>query len=334
MSECTKVDYTIVFFSGGKDSTAMLLKMLELQEPVDDIIMFDTQKEFPKIYDHISRVEEYTGRKIHYLAAAHTFEEYMFDAEIKHTPAFIEKHGNTKGYGWPGTSSRWCNSKLKIDVKEKYINGLKKKHPDWHIVECIGIAADETDRIGKKTNMTDDVHNVRLPLVEYGMTEADCLKYCLDKGFDFGGLYNWSKRVSCWCCPLTSIEGWRGLYDNEPELWQQLLEMERKAWNTIKDRYSAFDLDLRFKLQDEWEAAGKPTNGKAFLYEYNKRRGHDDNGNPVDEDGKPLVRVEKNRTNEKPKAVRAEREPRKKVGDSNEPEDVPKQAVPTAGDNE
>lgn len=271
----------IVFFSGGKDSTAMLLGMLERGIPVDDVLMLDTQHEFPKIYDHIAKVEEYTGLKIHWLKAPKTWDEYMFDAEIKHTPAFIAKHGDTKGYGWPGPNSRWCNSKLKIDVKEKYINGLRREHPDEKIWEFIGIAADETDRIGKKTNMTDDVHNVKLPLVEWGMTEADCLKYCYDKGFDFGGLYTWSNRVSCWCCPLCPIDSWRGLYHHEPELWQQLLDMDSRAWNSIKDRYTAADLDIRFKLEDEWLAEGKKITGTDFIAAYNKARGHDDHGNPV-----------------------------------------------------
>ena len=37
----------IVSFSGGKDSTAMLLMMLEKDVPVDRVICVDTTKEFP-----------------------------------------------------------------------------------------------------------------------------------------------------------------------------------------------------------------------------------------------------------------------------------------------
>jgi tRNA(Ile)-lysidine synthase TilS/MesJ len=42
-----KEKYTVVSFSGGKDSTAMLLKMLELGEPIDEVVCCDTYKEFP-----------------------------------------------------------------------------------------------------------------------------------------------------------------------------------------------------------------------------------------------------------------------------------------------
>ena len=52
----------IVSFSGGKDSTAMLLKMIENNMLIDDIIFLDTTVEFPEMYEHISKVEKYIGR--------------------------------------------------------------------------------------------------------------------------------------------------------------------------------------------------------------------------------------------------------------------------------
>ena len=46
----------IVSFSGGKDSTAMLLHMIELDMPIDMIVFADTDMEFPELYDYIDRV--------------------------------------------------------------------------------------------------------------------------------------------------------------------------------------------------------------------------------------------------------------------------------------
>ncbi len=43
----------IVSFSGGKDSTAMLLMVIEYGMQIDDIIFCDTGKEFPEMYEHI-----------------------------------------------------------------------------------------------------------------------------------------------------------------------------------------------------------------------------------------------------------------------------------------
>ena len=47
----------IVSFSGGKDSTAMLLMMLERGIPVDRVLCVDTTKEFPQMYEHIEKVQ-------------------------------------------------------------------------------------------------------------------------------------------------------------------------------------------------------------------------------------------------------------------------------------
>ena len=46
----------IVSFSGGKDSTAMLLRMVEENMQIDDIVFCDTGKEFPQMYEHIKKV--------------------------------------------------------------------------------------------------------------------------------------------------------------------------------------------------------------------------------------------------------------------------------------
>lgn len=47
----------VVSFSGGKDSTAMLLKMLEMGMQVDLVLFCDTGLEFPALYDHVHKVE-------------------------------------------------------------------------------------------------------------------------------------------------------------------------------------------------------------------------------------------------------------------------------------
>lgn len=75
-----KEDYHVVSFSGGKDSTATLLYMIELGMPIDDIIFVDTTIEFPAMYEHIDKVEKYIGRKITRLRAEHDFEYLLLSA--------------------------------------------------------------------------------------------------------------------------------------------------------------------------------------------------------------------------------------------------------------
>ena len=66
------------------------------------------------------------------------------------------------------------------------------------------------------------------------MTEKDCLEYCYECGFDWGGLYNIFHRVSCWCCSLQSLDELRKLRKHFPDLWKQLEFWDRNTWRTFK----------------------------------------------------------------------------------------------------
>jgi len=74
----------IVSFSGGKDSMATLLIMLDKGMPIDDIIFADTGLEFPVVYDYLEKVEEYIGRKITRLKhPTETFESLFYKKKIR-----------------------------------------------------------------------------------------------------------------------------------------------------------------------------------------------------------------------------------------------------------
>ena len=48
----------IASFSGGKDSTAMVLRLIEDKRPLDKVVFFDTQMEFKSVYQIVDKVEE------------------------------------------------------------------------------------------------------------------------------------------------------------------------------------------------------------------------------------------------------------------------------------
>lgn len=52
-----------VSLSGGKDSTAMLLLMIERGLPINTVLWADTGMEFPEMYDHIRKVDDYLYRE-------------------------------------------------------------------------------------------------------------------------------------------------------------------------------------------------------------------------------------------------------------------------------
>lgn len=237
-------DYIVVSFSGGKDSTAMVLHMIELGEHIDEVVCCDTYKEFPAMYRHIEKIQkvvEANGIKFTTLKSEKGFDYYMF--EHKHKP----RNGNKTrvGYAWASSRSRWCTTLLKTIVIDRYIKNLKK---EYNVIHCIGLAADEEYRLNRKNNQQE---NHRHPLVEWGWTEVDCIQYCYSKGYDWEGLYEIFDRVSCWCCPLKSLEEYRKLRKHLPSLWEELKDMDRRSWNQFRIDYSVDDLEKRFAFEEE-----------------------------------------------------------------------------------
>ncbi len=245
----------VVSCSFGKDSTAMLLKMLELGMQVDVVLFCETGLDFPEIEEHIRKVEQNTGITVTRVRSEYSYEYLMLHKPIKRKKP--ELQGNM-GYSWAGPLMRWCTNLLKTVPREKYLSELRKK---YDVIEYIGISADETERITHKCNSRP---NVRLPLVEWGMTEADCLQYCKERGYDWGGLYEKFGRVSCWCCPLQPLSELRILYSDFPDLWRQLREWDDKTWRTFKSGWSVRQLEVRFDFEKEWQDSGKQLGTKEF----------------------------------------------------------------------
>ena len=248
----------VVSFSGGKDSTAMLLRMIEEKMPVDIILYCDTGLEFPEMDDHIKKVEEYIGRPIVRLKSEKDFiywlKDYSYVLESDKVPG--HNPGDIViGKGWPTRKIRWCTRILKTDVINAYLRNLRK---DYDLIQYVGIASDEPGRVA----------DLNYPLVDWGMSEADCLSYCYERGFDWGGLYEIWDRVSCWCCPLQSLKSLRKLRVHRPELWELLKEMDRQTQHTLQPNFkfdqSLIDIERRFKVEDEFIAQGKKLRTKEF----------------------------------------------------------------------
>ena len=112
-----------VSLSGGKDSTAMLLLMIERGMPIDMVLSADTGMEFPEMYEHLAKLDEHLFRErgIHITTLRHPkgFEYLMFD-EPKQKPRSLENRAKLGippyGNGWPGIRVRWCTGQLKTHL--------------------------------------------------------------------------------------------------------------------------------------------------------------------------------------------------------------------------
>lgn len=218
----------IVSFSGGKDSTAMLLMMLERGVAVDRVICVDTTKEFPEMYRHINKVQSLCPVEIEIVKINF---DYWFGEHIKTKG----KNKGKKGYGFPDFRNRWCTA-----LKREAVKRIQKTIPSDSI-QFHGIAFDEKHRSNNNAG-----RNIKYPLIEWGITEKQALEYCYSKGLDWGGLYEKMHRVSCWCCPLSRIGELRVLYNDFPELWEELVDMDKKSFRKFRLDYSVKDLSDRF----------------------------------------------------------------------------------------
>lgn len=233
----------IVSCSFGKDSLAMLLKLIEEKEPLDEVIFYDTGMEFQAIYnirDKILPILKDKNIKYTELKPRENFEYKMFEKPINHRDGT-----KGKGYSWCGGRCRWGTTE-----KNKTISKYLKNNYGDNYIEYVGIASDETSRINY-----NNIHK-SYPLVKWDMKEKDCLYYCYQKGFNWlengVDLYSILDRVSCWCCANKNLKELKNYYKFLPNYWNKLKEFQKKTSRPFKNnKYTIFDLEYRFKNELE-----------------------------------------------------------------------------------
>ncbi len=224
------------------------------------------------MYDHIDKVEQFLlserGIPITRLKSPQTFEELMFNA----VKADADAEANATGYGWPGAVVRWCTGQLKTHLIKDFVKSLHQRH--YHY---IALAADEQYRLKRKGNQQP---NMRFPLVEWNITESQALAGCYRAGYTWDGLYKRFHRVSCWCCPMQSLEELRTLRKYYPTLWTELRLLDDKAitqygrdsfYGQFRKKESVRMLEVRFDFEQEWWPIYGKAKTKAFFAALHRR---------------------------------------------------------------
>ena len=169
-------------------------------------------------------------------------------------PVYSKQKGNHCGYGWCGGLCRWgTTNKLKALDAYAEQNGA---------VVYIGIAADETKRLARLKGYK------RAPLAEWGVTEADALRYCRKHGIHWTengiDLYDILDRVSCWCCCNKNQKELFNIWKYLPEYWEKLTALQEQIKRPMK----------RFKTNPDFGDLGNILN--LGRYWESKRRKNDD----------------------------------------------------------
>ena len=234
----------IASISFGKDSLAMLLKLLELNYPLDEVVYFDIGVEFQSIRNNAEKMKAILADKCIKFTILEPKEPFIYcmcEKPVKKANGTIQR-----GYKWCGGCARWGTT-LKLDAIKKN----NAKYGDEMIVEYVGVASDERQRINRER------HGNRIkiyPLVEWEMTEKGCLEYCYSKGWHWSEngyeLYDLLDRVSCKYCKNKNLKELRNIYHFMPDVWKELKDLQDKVKMPYKDGKTIHDIEMRFITED------------------------------------------------------------------------------------
>ena len=228
----------VASLSCGKDSLAMVLRLIEENKPLTHCVMFDTGMEFKSIYNTLERIKPIFDE--HEIALKVIVPENHYLEEMLLRVVNKGEENEHYGYEWCGGKCRWRTTN-KVSSINKYLKTL------GDYMQYVGIAADEPERIKQENNKI-------YPLVEWNMTEKDCLKYCYDRGYtweeDGVRLYDILDRVSCWCCGNKNLKELKNMYLYLPEYWYRLKALQSRIDRPFRrDGKTIFDLEERFKIE-------------------------------------------------------------------------------------
>lgn len=222
----------------------MLLKLLALEYPLDEVVYFDIGVEFDSIRNNAIKMKEILNKKNIPFTILSPKEPFLWCMTEK--PVNKRSGSQQCGYKWCGGCARW-GTKLKLDA----ITDNNKKYGDEMIAEYVGVAADERQRI----NRNRSGNRIKIyPLIEWSMTEQDCLNYCYAKGWHWNEngyeLYDLLDRVSCKFCKNKNLKELRNIYHFMPTVWQELKTLQNKIQIPFHGDQSVHDLEIRFISED------------------------------------------------------------------------------------
>lgn len=213
----------VVGLSGGKDSTALALWLVENESHEYEFICNKTGNELPEMLAHWARLERVLGQPIK--PVTHSVDLLELCEQMGMLPNFRQ---------------RWCTRILKIEPTIAYMESL----PDESVL-CVGLRADEEARRG----LYGEDLLVRFPLREQGWTEADVWRYLDKMGITIPA------RTDCGLCYHQRIGEWYALWQNHPEEWAKGERLEAKTGHTFRTPHPSGNPML--SSRDTWPAAMK-----------------------------------------------------------------------------
>lgn len=215
----------VIGLSGGKDSTALALRLAEVEPREYTYICNATGNELPEMLEHWRRLESLLGAKIQPVTNP------LGLVGLIHREHML-----------PNVFSRWCTRILKIEPTIAYMAELPENS-----VLYVGLRADEELRRG----LFGEEITVRFPLREWGWGEPEVLRYLERRRVRI------PKRTDCALCPYQRLGEWRDLWEKYPDLWELGVELEEEFGHTFRSPgRDTWPADMK-SLANEF-ASGRP----------------------------------------------------------------------------
>ena len=194
----------IVALSGGKDSTAMALRLMET-EPADyKFVITPTGDELPEMLDHWKRLEAILGQPMTVISSGHSL------------PGLIRRWD-----ALPNWRQRWCTRVLKLEPFNTY---LMESLP---ATSYVGLRADEELRKGVVYGEVDGVER-RYPLREWDWGLSEVQDYLTQRDVAI------PKRTDCARCFFQRADEWFTLWQKHPEIYALAEDDERRTGYTFR----------------------------------------------------------------------------------------------------
>lgn len=196
----------VVALSGGKDSTAMALRLTEVEPNGYIYVCTPTGRELDEMFAWWKKLGEMLGSQIKPVMEM-SFEECL-----------------EKNKMLPNFRARFCTRQIKIEPYRRFLIRLCST---GSVVSYVGLRADEEGRAG---GAYDDIQGVsmRFPLREWGWGLTDVLGYLDGQGIQVPA------RTDCDTCFHQRIGEWWNLWKNHPERWARGESEEEKYGHTYR----------------------------------------------------------------------------------------------------
>jgi hypothetical protein len=230
----------IIGLSGGKDSTAMALRLAEIEPRDYEYIATMTGNELPAMQAHRAKLEQLLGKPILDVGLPGLATgDGLLD--------LIEAMGML-----PNFRARWCTRILKIEPTIEYMESL----PPGSVL-YVGLRADEEERRGI---YGEDIE-IDFPMRRWGWGESDVWRYLQQRGVTI------PNRSDCAWCYGQRLGEWYALWKKHPDIYEQGVQVEKRHGHTFRsprrDSWPAALTDLR----EAFITRGAPRGAEAAMRE-------------------------------------------------------------------